>query len=152
MKRVRTQTDYPEEMQDFSQAIAADLSGRALELFHDRKREGDVVVLLSASPDDYVGLLGNRLGCTARGSHFDTDGRFVHLHGANKIQWLRENYPANRFDYNIGVSDCPSDLHMLKLFKEGWLYDGHELIGLNETHARVSGIMYQARQEAGGEL
>jgi phosphoserine phosphatase len=128
MRLARETAAYEEVLGDFARSVAADVSGRAFEMLQERKKAGDLVLILSASPDDYLFLLGETFGCLAKGSHFGPDGRFVHLHGASKLAWLRKTYPEDRYKYVMGVSDSPSDLQLLHAFEEGWLVGRGDLI------------------------
>lgn len=117
-----------ELFESFAGRVANDLGGVALELLYERKAAGDSIVILSASPDDYVKLLGERLECVAQGSYFDRAGKFIHLRGETKLSWLYRQYPMDRVIYSTAVSDCASDLKLLHAFQHGYLYDGFRLV------------------------
>lgn len=89
-------------------------------------------ILVSASPQAYVGPLAARLGMVGHGSDFDAHGRFFHYKGEGKLAVLTQLYPQDRFTWHMAVSDAKSDISLLKCFKIGYLYTHNKLqrIGL----------------------
>ena len=74
--------------------------------------------MVSASPDLYVQLLIERLKWEGKGSFLKADGGINHLYEENKILWVQENFPKNKYSYNMSISDSSSDDKLLKLFKK----------------------------------
>lgn len=88
-----------------------------------RMDAGQTVILISASPDEYVKVIGERLGFDhARGSHWQ-DGEYRHLHGPGKIAYLEHYFPKNRFEWVYAISDSKHDRGLLERAKKGVLFD-----------------------------
>lgn len=75
------------------------------------------VVVLSASPQEYVGPFAARLGFEGVGSHREGP-RYVHCYGARKLEVLRSRYPEDRYSYDLALADRPSDRTLLAAFKQ----------------------------------
>jgi phosphatidylglycerophosphatase C len=105
----------------------------ALARLEDHRRAGDVLVLLSASPDLYVPSIGRSLGfsatlCTELKWHGATlDGQLItaNRRGEEKrrcIEDLRRQHPRAEFSaYGNSDSDIP---HLLDV-EHGWLVNGN---------------------------
>lgn len=74
-------------------------------------------VLLSASPDVYVKYLIKELDWVGSGSYYDNNN-FIHLHGKGKINWIKKNFPEDKFKYQLAISDSATDDDLLKMFKK----------------------------------
>jgi phosphoserine phosphatase len=81
--------------------------------------DGAMVVLLSASPGEYVGLIAQRLGLDAGHGSDWRDGAYSHLYGASKIAFLEAHYPETRFEWAFAIADSASDWPMLNRFRQG---------------------------------
>jgi phosphatidylglycerophosphatase C len=111
------------------QLLARGMRAQALEALEQHRRLGDVLVLLSASPDLYVPALGARLGfqeslCT--GVRFDgerLEGSLTTLNrrGPEKTRCLlelRQRFPGLPL---VAYGNARSDLDHLSRADEGWL-------------------------------
>jgi phosphoserine phosphatase len=79
--------------------------------------EGAYLVLLSASPEDYVSEVGASLGFhAAHGSHWE-NGSYRHLHGVAKLRFLEQNYPRSQWRWVYAVADSPHDCCYLARFE-----------------------------------
>ena len=86
------------------------------------KEKGDLVVLISASPDEYVSRIGDALGFDhAKGSHW-VAADYTHLHGHQKIRYLEQNFSQDDFDWVYAVSDSITDIPLLQKCKNSLLY------------------------------
>jgi len=74
------------------------------------------VLILSASPDIYIGKVASALGIYGKGSFIDNDS-FFHLYSSGKVKFLVENYPKSTYRYVYSVSDSKSDMVLLELFE-----------------------------------
>ena len=72
-------------------------------------------ILLSASPNDYVSKLAAKLGWIGVGTDF-VNGNFVHYFGENKVSYILNEYPSDKYKYNFAISDSSSDEALLNLF------------------------------------
>ena len=82
------------------------------------KDKDDLVLLLSASPKEYVEKFAEKLNWNGVGSYFDENGDFQNLKGHNKLKYLKKNYPQNIFNYKFAIGDSQSDLIHMKLFNQ----------------------------------
>ncbi|MBK8458556.1 MAG: haloacid dehalogenase-like hydrolase [Phyllobacteriaceae bacterium] len=87
----------------------------------DWKEKGAHVVLLSASPQDYVGRVGSILGFDESFGSTWKDGRYLHLHGARKRDFIETRFPKERWRRSFAIADSQSDMALLSLFEESIL-------------------------------
>ena len=104
-------------MEAWAQSLAGEMDPGVLEIARRAAGADGVIVLLSASPEAYVGPLAARLGLTGIGSRF-VGGAFVHCHGACKLRELEARYPRAEYDYALAIADHPSDAPLLAAFRE----------------------------------
>jgi HAD superfamily phosphoserine phosphatase-like hydrolase len=109
---------------DFVKEIAASLCAHTLP---DRlalrdfwQSQGAHLVLLSASPEEYVREVGASLGFDQSfGSHFEEKTqKYIHLHGDAKRQWIETHFPAPHWHRVYAIADQASDLPLLCLFEK----------------------------------
>ena len=75
------------------------------------------IIILSASPDEYVKEFAKEIGWDGYGSYYDGEtGKYNHLHGTGKIDFVKKYFPPNRYSYTYAISDSPSDVPLLKMF------------------------------------
>lgn len=102
-----------EHLQWISRRLVADRIAEA----RRRQAGGATIVLLSASPDDYVAPLGARLGFDlALGSAFD-GAAYRHLYGAAKTDALAARFPKGDWRWEFAMADSPSDEVLLRNFE-----------------------------------
>ena len=82
--------------------------------------EGKTIVI-SASYDFYVRAFCNELGCEGYGSYKAENGRFINLQGEKKVEFLKNHFPNDKYEYQFSVSDHLSDLNLLREFKDSHL-------------------------------
>jgi phosphatidylglycerophosphatase C len=106
----------------------------AMDQIAAHKRNGDVLVLMSASPDFYVPLVAKHLGfaaVTCTGVRWDDDRLEGHLTTANcrgaekarRFGELRARYPSL---VTVAYGNAASDLDHLRLADRGVLVNGNE--------------------------
>lgn len=79
--------------------------------------KGAFLVLLSASPHEYVSTVGAALGFDAsHGSRFE-NGRYLHLHGEQKRLFIDACYPALEWERAFAIADSDSDAELLSCFE-----------------------------------
>lgn len=77
------------------------------------------IIIISASLEQYVKPFAKEIHWEGYGSYRDKkSGKFVHLHGERKLQFLLKYFPINSFKYIYAVSDSISDLILLKQFEQ----------------------------------
>ena len=112
--------------------LAHGLHADARDAIERHRRQGDVLALLSASPDLYVPAIGSALGfaevmCTGvrwRGEHFLGDLATVNRRGAEKVRCLaelRRRYPKLPV---TAYGNSAADLEHLALAEQGVLVNG----------------------------
>jgi phosphoserine phosphatase len=104
-------------LEDQLRWIESRLVAERMEEMRRRKASGAAVILMSASPEDYVAPLGARLGFdTAMGSAFD-GGVYRHLYGSAKIRALDARFPKGEWRWEFAIADSPSDESLLGSFE-----------------------------------
>jgi len=108
---------YNELIQDLVSKVMVAIKPDVLDII-DRETYPDTInVLISASPADYVGLVAEKLNWRFLASEI-INGKFIHCYGQNKIELLKRHYSEEKFVYNFAISDSPSDITLLHIFKK----------------------------------
>src|SRR4051812_38019378 len=84
-KIVKLVSDHPQFVQicdSFVNSICKEIDVSRVNKIRDRTSIGTHVLLLSASPQIYMGAIGKVLGFEVKGSYFESHDNFIHLHGA----------------------------------------------------------------------
>lgn len=102
---------------EFALKLYKDIDSIVLKKILDETDDNTINVLLSASPDLYVKYLINKLNWIGSGSYINDSGIFIHLHGNQKRNWIKKKYYFRDYNYNLAISDSPSDDNLLDLFK-----------------------------------
>lgn len=102
---------------EFALKIFNDIDLKVLRIIQKRTDEHTYNILISASPNLYVKKLIEKLEWDGSGSYLDESGKFIHLHGKGKLNWLDTKYKNNKYMYNFAISDSPTDDNLLALFK-----------------------------------
>jgi phosphoserine phosphatase len=98
--------------------VAADTIPARRRLIGDWRGKGAFVVLMSASPHEYVKLAGMALGFdAAHGSEF-RGADYLHLYGRKKLEFLDQHYPPEAWRRVFAIADSPSDSALLAAFEE----------------------------------
>jgi phosphoserine phosphatase len=104
-------------LQRIADGVAADVISARRRLIGDWRAKGTFVVLMSASPDEYVTLAGRALGFDAsHGSEF-RGTEYLHLYGRNKLDFLDQYYPSEAWRRVFAIADSPSDRALLAAFE-----------------------------------
>jgi phosphoserine phosphatase len=104
-------------MQRFAVEMETHVDPDVLAMARARGGGGAVTVVLSASPEEYVIPLAQRLGFEGVGSRW-REGRYLHCYGERKRAVLRERFPPERYRYELAIADSRSDEPLLALFSE----------------------------------
>lgn len=102
---------------EIAEFIIDNLSNEILNRVKEKSNEHSELLLLSASPNIYISLVGDYLGWNAKGSFFNSKGEFIHLYGSNKVEYVKRNFPKSDYSYYYAISDSDSDNDLLNLFK-----------------------------------
>lgn len=101
---------------EYALKLYQDIDSRVLEKILKETDNNTINVLLSASPDLYVKYLVNKLNWIGSGSYINDEGVFKHLHGKQKIKWVKKNFHFIDYNYNLAISDSSTDDDLLDLF------------------------------------
>jgi phosphoserine phosphatase len=116
--RARKVDDYANRVRRFSDSLYQDINPSILNFVLENTEESTTNILCTASPEDYVQHLSERLSWKHMCSTLDdTGGSFLHMFGEHKIAALQRHYPSEEYDYHLAISDGRSDLTLLKLFE-----------------------------------
>jgi len=79
----------------------------------DRKKNGQKVILISASPHEYVSLFARKLGFDeGHGSNWRNDN-YQHLYARGKLDFANENFSQKSYKWSYAISDSLSDADLL---------------------------------------
>lgn len=113
------QKKYDEDFfKSYADKIFTDINVDVMTLIENENDNGTVNVLLSASPNIFVGHFIHKLGWVGTGSFIDNEGKFIHLHGKEKVKYLMRTFEPENYNYNFAISDSESDDDLLALFKK----------------------------------
>ncbi|HVQ00268.1 MAG TPA: haloacid dehalogenase-like hydrolase [Candidatus Thermoplasmatota archaeon] len=119
---IRKTPDYEDIMRTFGESLYEDVCTPLLRFVQEETDEGTVVVLCTASPEDYVKYLSAKLGWQYVSSTLDQDlTHFNHMFREKKITAIQQRYPRKDYDYHLAMSDDRKDFGLLKLFEASYL-------------------------------
>lgn len=105
------------ELQVIADDITANVIPARRKRIEDWRAQGAFLVLMSASPAEYVTLAGRALGFDAAyGSQLQNTG-YLHLYGGMKLDFLTRHYPAGAWRRAYAISDSASDEVLLAEFE-----------------------------------
>lgn len=81
------------------------------------QESGATVVLLSASPQEYVGPLGSKLGFDQAFGSYWAGEAYIHMSGAAKTMMISKWFPQSQWKWSYSVGDSDSDLDLLSHFQ-----------------------------------
>jgi HAD superfamily hydrolase (TIGR01490 family) len=124
---------------EFADYLRGIIFPEAVKEINRLKKKGYKTILLSASPDLYLDIIGKALGfsnviCTRT---INEDGviriKGLNCYGKNKIEMLLNKFPRERINWDLSFcyTDSPSDEELLGMF-------GNPLIVNNKDFARKS--------------
>jgi phosphoserine phosphatase len=135
---VRKTADYHQRVKEFSDLLARDINMRVLGFVRKNTDEGTINILCTASPEDYISLLCERLGdwiCLCSTLDEKT-GMFHHMYSREKVRSLAQRYPSDLFSYHLAISDSKIDLDLLRLFETAYLFRHGMFVSVN-TRPRI---------------
>jgi phosphoserine phosphatase len=113
----RKATHYEKKVKKFGLSLYDDIRKPMLRFISENTDESTINILCTASPEDYVRYLCEKLGWPYISSTLDnTDENFIHMYGNNKVIAVQKMYPKQGYTYNLAMSDNISDWELLKLF------------------------------------
>jgi phosphoserine phosphatase len=113
-----------EEKKSFIKSLNNYINKKILNKINSEYGKSCRIIIISASPDEYVKVFAASIGWEGFGSYTDNStSRFIHLHGKGKSDFLLKYFPADKYTYEYSISDSQSDLPLLKLFKKYDLFE-----------------------------
>ena len=76
------------------------------------------VILLSASPNEYVQQFALQMGFAAGYGSGWRAGAYEHLYGDKKLEFVRKKFPQDQYSWSFAISDSASDFVFLSHFEE----------------------------------
>ena len=117
----RKSTQYENKVKKFGLSLYDDIRKPMLRFILENTDESTINILCTASPEDYVKYLCEKLGWPYISSTLDNnDENFIHMFGQNKVIAVQKMYPKQNYTYNLAMSDNISDRELLKLFDKSY--------------------------------
>ena len=117
----RKTTHYEKKVKKFGLSLYDDIRKPMLRFILENTDEFTINILCTASPEDYVKYLCEKLGWTYISSTLDNnDKNFIHMYGHNKVIAVQKMYPKQKYTYHLAMSDNISDRELLKLFDKSY--------------------------------
>jgi len=121
MITARKSTQYEKKVKKFGLSLYDDIRKPMLRFILQNTDESTINVLCTASPEDYVKYLCEKLGWPYISTALDkNDENFSHMFGHNKVIAVQKMYPKQNYTYNLAMSDNISDRELLKLFDQSY--------------------------------
>jgi len=121
MITARKSTHYEKKVKKFGLSLYDDIRKPMLRFILQNTDEFTMNILCTASPEDYVKYLCEKLGWPYISTTLDNnDENFIHMFGHNKVIAVQKMYPKQDYTYNLAMSDNISDRELLKLFDKSY--------------------------------
>ncbi len=109
-----------EAMRRFSRFLLTKIDPGIVEKVREESGPDTTTVVISASPESYVHTLAALLGYEGIGSHWKGED-FFFCYGRNKLIYLEQKFPPDRYKYHCAISNSLSDLELLSHFEKKML-------------------------------
>jgi len=134
MSTSRKTTNYEKKVKKFGLSLYDDIRKPMLRFILKNTDEYTINILCTASPEDYVKYLCEKLGWPYISSTLDkNDENFIHMFGHNKVTAVKKMYPKQKYTYNLAMSDNESDRELLKLFDQSYHIKNGKRVKVNST-------------------
>ena len=110
------------QMESLVKYLQKKVNKKVLEKVQEHSEGDAVTVIVSASPEEYVKKFAEYFGFLGIGSHWRAD-KYFHCYGTNKITYIEQKFPKEKYRYNFAISDNKNDIELLSLFEMGVLYE-----------------------------
>ena len=121
MITARKTTKYEKKVKKFGLSLYDDIHKPMLSFILQNTDEFTINILCTASPEDYVKYLCEKLGWPYISTTLDNnDEKFIHMFGHNKVIAVQKMYPKQKYIYHLAMSDNISDQELLKLFDKSY--------------------------------
>jgi len=130
----RKTTHYEKKVKKFGLSLYDDIRKPMLCFISENTDESTMNILCTASPEDYVKYLCEKLGWPYISSTLDGhDENFIHMFGHNKVIAVQKMYPKQDYTYNLAMSDNMSDRELLKLFDNSYHIKNGKRVRVHST-------------------
>ena len=130
----RKTTHYEKKVKKFGLSLYDDIRKPMLRFISENTDESTMNILCTASPEDYVKYLCEKLGWPYISSTLDGhDENFIHMFGHNKVIAVQKMYPKQDYTYNLAMSDNMSDRELLKLFDNSYHIKNGKRVRVHST-------------------
>ena len=121
MITARKTKTYEKKVKKFGLSLYDDICKPMLRFILQNTDEFTINILCTASPEDYVKYLCEKLGWPYISTTLDNnDENFIHMFGHNKVIAVKKMYPKQKYTYNLAMSDNLSDRELLLLFDKSY--------------------------------
>ena len=135
MITARKTTQYEKKVKKFGLLLYDDIRKPMLRFIMQNTDEFTINILCTASPEDYVKYLCEKLGWPYISSTLDdNDENFIHMFGHNKVIAVKKMYPKQKYTYNLAMSDNISDRELLKLFDQSYHIKNGKRVKVNSKN------------------
>ena len=134
MITARKTKNYEKKVKKFGLSLYDDIRKPMLRFIMQNTDEFTINILCTASPEDYVKYLCEKLSWPYISSTLDkNDENFIHMFGHNKVIAVKKMYPKQKYTYNLAMSDNVSDRELLKLFDQSYHIKNGKRVKVNST-------------------
>lgn len=134
MSTARKTTNYEKKVKKFGLTLYDDIRKPMLRFIMQNTDEFTINILCTASPEDYVKYLCEKLRWPYISSTLNkNDENFIHMFGHNKVIAVQKMYPKQKYTYNLAMSDNISDRELLKLFDQSYHIKNGKRVKVNST-------------------
>src|SRR4030042_4478320 len=134
MITARKTKNYKKKIKKFGLSLYDDIRKPMLHFILKNTDEFTINILCTASPEDYVKYLCEKLGWPYISSTLDNnDENFIHMFGHNKVIAVKKMYPKQKYTYHLAMSDNISDQELLKLFDQSYHIKNGKRVKVNST-------------------
>src|SRR4030042_2089581 len=110
MITARKTKNYKKKGKKLGLSLYDDIRKPMLRFILENTDEFTINILCTASPEDYVKYLCEKLGWPYISSSLDGhDENFIHMFGHNKVIAVQKMYPKQNYTYHLAMSDNISD-------------------------------------------
>lgn len=113
--------NYDQIMKKFAKELYSNRNNKIIDIINEYTDKDTILILCTASIDDYVKHLALLLGWKYICSHIkytNSEKVFNHMYGIEKIRALEKQYPPEMYIYNFAISDNISDKKLLLKFNK----------------------------------
>ena len=112
--------NYDIEMELFAKELINSIDNNIIDIINKNSNNKVLNILVTASYRSYAKHIADFMGWDCIASDLNR-GRFIHVYGLEKINYLIKKYPLEEYKYNFCISDSTSDIELLNKFEKSEL-------------------------------